>query len=186
MGDYHGVGDYLLVMGDYHHRPIWPDALICLTWHLIKPYHNDDQGEDWYDDETSYQDTQWWCNIIWRHPMTMTRRGLLKAEGLRWLSACNWLHYITTCNALHYDDDDEERGMRGSGRVETSYHIKTPPKLTTTMMRREMRGSGRVEVPTRVNPKVSRQTIHHPHLRQPSSSSSSSSTSLSLSSLSSK
>ena len=49
-----------------------------------------------------------------------------------------------------------------------------------------MQGSGRVEVPTRVNPKVSRQTIHHPHLRQPSSSSSSSSTSLSLSSLSSK
>ena len=93
------------------------------------------------------------------------------------------MHYITL---QVYDDDDEERGMRGSGRVETSYHIKTPPKLTTTMMRREMRGSGRVEVPTRVNPKVSRQTIHHPHLRQPSSSSSSSSTSLSLSSLSSK
>ena len=57
IGDYHGGGGYLLVMGDYHHRPIWPDALICLTWHLMKSYHNDDADEDWHDDATSYQDT---------------------------------------------------------------------------------------------------------------------------------
>ena len=44
------------------------------------------------DDATSYEDTRW----RWRG------EGCWKAEGLRWLSACNWLHYITTCNALHY------------------------------------------------------------------------------------